>query len=75
MNKFKQKSVAKLSELYQEHKEALGNNGFMGLMWKSISPSVPLLLTSLDDDPEMLEKIRLLLRGIMEALEEDTTNA
>ena len=58
---YKHKSVQRLFEEYQKHKGEMSKGiGFMSLMWRSIAPSVPELLKDLDNDPEMLGKIKAL---------------
>lgn len=69
---YKHKAVQRLFEEYQKHKGEMSKGiGFMSLMWRSISPSVPELLKDLDNDPVMLGKIKAFIETIMEALKED----
>lgn len=67
-------AVTKLSELYEKYKGEIGKGlGLMyGILWKSIAPQIPDILTSLDSDPKMLEKIRNFTLEMAQAFKEDT---
>lgn len=70
--KYQHKSVQRLFDEYQKHKDEMSKGiGFMSLMWRSISPSVPELLKDLDNDPVMLGKIKTFLETVVGALKED----
>ena len=72
--RYKHKSIQKVYDLYQEHKGEMGKGfGMMSLLWKSIAPSIPELLLMVDEDEELLGKIKVFLGGIMGAMEEDGT--
>ncbi len=69
---YKHKSILKLHELYEEHKREMGKGfGMMSLLWKAIAPSIPELLQMLDEDEELLSKIKVFLGEIIEAMKED----
>jgi len=71
---YKHKSILKLYELYEEHKGEMGKGfGMMSLLWKAIAPSIPELLQMVDDDEDLLGKIKVFLGEIMGAMEEDGT--
>jgi len=73
MTEYKHKSIQKLNELYQEHKDEMVKGfGMEALMWRAISPSVPEYFKALDEDEELLGKIKDFLGAIMDALREDT---
>lgn len=72
MPEFKHKSITKLHELYLEHKGSMGKGlSSMSLMWRAISPSIPSILSSLDENEEMLEKTKDFLEMILKAFRED----
>lgn len=72
MPEYQHKSVQRLAELYEGYKDEIGKGaGFMGLMWKALSPSIPEILIALDQDEELLQKIYRFLDTIVTALKED----
>ena len=73
MTEYKHKSITQLNELYQAHKDEMVKGfGMEALMWRAISPSVPEYFKVLDEDEELLGKIKTFLEAIMDALKEDT---
>ena len=75
MPEYQHRSVIKLSELYEKHKDEIGKGaGMMGLLWKALGPSVPELLVALDSDEKLLGKIKAFLQTVLETFEEDTNN-
>lgn len=72
MTDYQHKSIIKLSELYEKHKKEMGSGmSFMAMMWKALSPQIPDILKGLDDNPEMLAKIKVFLGEIAKTMEED----
>ena len=69
---YKHKAVQKLYGLYQEHKDELGKGiSPMTMIWRSISPGVPDMLKVLDDEPDMLAKLKGFVDSLSQALKED----
>lgn len=55
---YKHRICQKLHELYLEHKDRLGKGVSMhSILWRSVSPSIPDLLATLDEDEELRRKI------------------
>ena len=72
MNVYKHKSIQKLAGLHEAHKERMGEGfGWHSMLWKSISPTIPLILQQADNDESFLAKARGFLKTIMDALDED----
>ncbi len=73
---FKHKSCQQLYSLYLQYKDELGQGVSMNaLLWKAIGPSVPELLSTLDNDEALLAKVKGFLQQLLEAMETDTTEA
>ena len=69
---YKRKSIQKVYELYQEHKGEMGKGvNMMSLMWRALAPNIPEYLHMIDEDEELLGKIKALLGSVMGAMEED----
>lgn len=69
---FEHKSLQKLFQLYMEHKNTLGKGmGVMGMMWRSLAPSIPDVLEILDEDEEVYRKIKSFLLSITETMKEE----
>jgi len=69
---YKHKSIQKVYELYQEHKMEMGKGvNMMSMMWRALAPNIPEYLKMLDEDEALLDKLKTLLRGIVEAMKED----
>ncbi len=71
---YKHKGIQKVYELYQEHKKEMGKGvNMMSLMWRALAPNIPDYLHMIDEDEELLGKIKALVGSIMEAMREDGT--
>ena len=71
---YNHKSILKVYELYQEHKDKMGKGiGMMSILWKSIAPSIPEMLHMIDEDEELLGKIKRFFTNLVEAMQEDGT--
>lgn len=71
---YKHKGIQKVYELYQEHKKEMGKGvNMMSLMWRALAPNIPEYLHMIDEDEELLGKIKTLLGSVMEAMKEDGT--
>lgn len=76
MTDYQHKSVIKLAELYEQHKKEMGSGfGFMAMMWKAISPEVPIILGQLDKSPELIAKMKTFFETLVTAMREDTEKA
>lgn len=69
---FNHKGVQKLHELYLEYNEELKKaKGMWSLLWRSIAPSIPELLTHIDEDDGMRQTIKAIVDKVAEAFKED----
>ena len=67
---YRHTSCQKLHELYLEYKDELGKGASMyAILWRSIAPSVPELIATLDEDEELLRKIKDFTRQLLDAME------
>ena len=72
---FKHKSVQKLNQLYLDHKASMGKGmGMMNMLWSAISPQIPEMLISLDENPEQLASIGKFLIEMAETFKEEQDN-
>ncbi|MBT9148539.1 MAG: hypothetical protein DDT32_02314 [Syntrophomonadaceae bacterium] len=66
------KSCQQLYNLYLQYKDELGQGVSMNaLLWKAVGPSVPELLSTLDNDKALLAKVKGFLQQLLEAMEAD----
>jgi len=64
--------VNALAELHQNWHETLASGqGIQAQIYRAMSPEIPVFLASLDEDPELLEKISMLIGELSKAVEKD----
>ena len=69
---YRHRICQRLYELYLEHKDRLGEGASLhAILWKSIAPSVPELLATIDEDEELLRKIKNFVKQLLDVVEED----
>jgi len=69
------KAVDQLRSLYTKYNAELRKTSGMGaMMWRAVSPTIPELLTGLEGNPDILLKALPVLKGLVEAIEDDTRN-
>ena len=69
---YKHRICQKLHELYVEHKDRLGKGVSMySILWRSVAPSIPELLTTVDEDAELREKIVDFIKQLLRVIEDE----
>ena len=69
---YKHRICQKLYELYLEYRDRLGEGGTMhAILWKSIAPSVPELLATIDEDEEFLRKVKDFIKQLLRVIEDE----
>ena len=72
-HQYQHESIAKLYELYLEHKKSLGKGiSMQAMMWKALAPGIPDLLHNLDEDEDMIVQTRAFLEVVLKAFKADT---
>jgi len=69
---YKHRICQKLHELYVEYKDRLGEGVSMySILWRSVAPSIPELLTTIDEDAELREKIVDFIKQLLKVIEDE----